>query len=283
MALADLDGTFTKKAGDRLVAEKFVEEVEFGIPEKRQELKKIFKAWRRASQRGMPDYEQYLIDVGHAYAMMIRGMVRNELLQISGRWFNKRGRNMLQDYSLEVFYEMRKSNLLPILVTGAPFEIASPFAMQLGARHFISMEAEVDENGRYTGEMGENTGLTKGKANVRQALSESRHMIAFGIGDTASDAPLFRGAIEKHFDGDLRGKAVLVNPRIEVQRGAEQWLGEWISRGELRVIPQTTHHIGPEIRAVIKEVIERYFPRKKEWWKPSDEWDSYYTADNHKV
>jgi len=237
LALADLDGTLTKP-GDRLLIEKFVADVQVGSLAVREKLLNCFRVWREDRKSGNYDYEQYLTDIGDFWAQMLRDKDRPDIMERSEKWFGLTGKKLLMDYSPELIEELQRRKIRPIMITGAACEIAHMFSKDLGIDNYFAMEAEVDSIGKYTGEIKHNTGLNRAKVRVRDKLSGNGHKIIFGIGDTASDVPLFRGAIEVQHPEDHRGMAVLINPRDEIEKGAEFWLREWTDTEKLVIVKQ---------------------------------------------
>jgi len=263
LALFDLDGTLTQP-GTKLVLEKFVnnEQYDFGIPERRLEIKELFEQWGRENKLkiNIKQYENLLRNAGFAFAQMCRGRKRQNVVEQGQRWYSEEGNRLVMPYSHDVIGQVKEAGFRPVIVTGAPFELAYSFANDLGVEDVFAMEAEVDESDTYTGEMDitKNIGLNLNKVSIRRRLSKKGHLILFAMGDTGSDVPLFRGAIEFHHQNDGRGQAVLINPSPDVDEGSEFWLREWIADGKLHKIPQgrESHFVARTIRHVISDVLE---------------------------
>ena len=263
LGLFDLDGTLTRP-GTKLVLDRFVfnDQYGLGIPERRLDLRELFLKWDRENKAkiDIKQYEVHLRNVGSAYAQMCRGCKREAVIGQAKKWFEETGHNLILPYSGQVIANVKEAGVRPVMISGAPFELAYWFADKLGIEHIFSMEAEVDSADSYTGEMEieKNIGLNLNKVATRKSLSARGHPIIFAMGDTGSDVPLFRGAIERHHDKDAMGQAVLVNPSQDVEDGANFWLREWLSDGKLTIIPQGREEkaVVKAIRHILKDVLE---------------------------
>lgn len=261
LALFDLDGTITKP-GNELLLEKFIREREIGASEVRKELKERFNKWSLERRYGNPNYTQFLTDTGNLWAKLPLGsdspMTRNEMIEITKEWYERRGKRQVMDYAESVIEVMKENKIRPVMITGAPFEIARHFALGIGIQHLFAMESEVDENGYYTGEMKHNTGLGSTKSKICAMLKERLHQIIFAMGDTHADMVLMRTAIHLNGRHDYEGRAVMINPRAETIAGLEDWGVDYISEGKIAVIPQHTSkkEVIRNIRHLVRDILD---------------------------
>ena len=250
LAVLDCDGTLTKKK-PKLLIEQFFGDYKNGAASTRKALKDIFKDNAKAKKAGLdPDYENFLLASGDGYAEWLRklGITRKELMTIIGEWEERRGRGLLAEYSKDVIKTLKARHFKPVMVTGAPYEIAAHIAADLGIEHVFAMVAEVDERGRYTGEILRNTGLGKIKAEICRLLQEARHKILFAMGDTHSDMDLIRPAIEYNGRHDGHGRAIMINPSTQDYRELKKWYRSYLSENKLYVLE------GKSTKAVVEDV-----------------------------
>lgn len=222
-ALFDVDGTLTEPGSELLIAT-FLRETEIGAKYYRDQLKERFQQWEEARRKGAPNYEKYLEEVGLLWAQMLRmddsgrRINRHEVIDLADRFFRDVGQNDIQPYSLKLLDMVRELNFNPVLVTGAPMELAVLYAKALGVNHVFAMDAEVNGNLEYTGKMRfrENTGIGKNKAKICELFEMTNRVIGFAMGDTRSDFVLMDYAVNMKFDNDMIGAAALINPSSEV-------------------------------------------------------------------
>lgn len=265
-ALYDLDGTLTEP-GSELLIETFLRDVAIGRTKVRDELKERFDQWHAARRAGNPDYEQFLKDVGLLWARMLHAddsgkrITRPQVVEEAGEWYKKVGNRDLQPYAGDIMGIMREKKLEPVLVTGAPYEIACWYAADLGINHVFAMDAELDSELRYTTKMRypANTGIGANKAGVCSKLIEARIPVGLAMGDTPSDIVLHDTAINKEHKRDIYGGAFLINPRAESYKIVRATRRKNIHSGRLRVIDQgdTREWISEQVRNMVDSVLQR--------------------------
>lgn len=247
IALFDLDGTLTEP-GSELLIETFLRDSVIGSTRVREELTNRFAVWNKARREGSPNYEGYLKDVGDLWAKMLykddtgRRIQRPQVIKDTEIWFRETGVRDIQPYADEVLDTVRSFKFKPVLVTGAPFELAVHYANALNIDHVFAMDAEIDADMRYTTKMRfpANTGIGANKAEVCDRLVKALHTIGFAMGDTKSDFVLFDHAMNLKFPHDMQGGAVLINPRTEVVNAAKSGaLGHFNSSGDLEILEQS--------------------------------------------
>jgi HAD superfamily hydrolase (TIGR01490 family) len=124
---------------------------------------------------------------------------------------------IVYDEALNLIREHQAAGRLVFIVSASPEEIVEPLAGYLGVDDYIATRSEVDEGGRYTGEMAFYAyGPHKADAMRELALSDSIDLAAsFAYSDSATDIPML----------ECVGHAVAVNPDRELSRRAraEGW------------------------------------------------------------
>jgi|GEM_PF-3718422 len=263
LAVFDADGTLTRPRNE-LVIQRFLTDVPIGSGDARASLEVEFKKWSEARDKGLnPDYEHYLTQVGNGWARLLSSGGYNpkqaEIMEITERWFKQYGSLEVMDYSQEVIIETIRRKVRPVLVTGAPFEIAYHLGRQIGVSDVIGMEVEMSADGRYRDFVRHNTGLPTAKAKVCERMGLLGHKIIFAMGDTHADNELFKAAIGLIGRHDVNGRAILINPTPQNNEECRRWNAGWIANHDLEILKQ---HSGKD--AVIDAVIvqlERAFER----------------------
>lgn len=257
--LFDLDGTLTKPGQELLMAVFVRQNPDLGHPVVQKALIDAFEDWKK----GKKVYEDYLEEIGSLYAEMLAraNLTRSQVMKVSQKWFEKQGRKEVLKHAVPMMDTLDHYGFDRIMVTGAPGEIAYPFAAHMGIEHVFAMLAEVDANGRYTGTMRyeHNTGLLSNKGQVCRELKMIRKT-GFAAGDTASDSVLMRTAIECHKSNpdDIIGRAFLMNPRADVLKTMKSCFGDYFDDGQITEIPRSmTHRRFMEVlRDTLRHILE---------------------------
>ncbi len=120
---------------------------------------------------------------------------------------------VVYDEALDLLAHHRSEGRLLVLVSASPVEIVAPLAEHLGVDDFIATRPEVDEAGRYTGEV-EFYAQGPTKADAVRRLAERLDLDLSGswaYSDSGTDLPML----------DAVGHPVAVNPDRELRRAAE--------------------------------------------------------------
>ena len=120
---------------------------------------------------------------------------------------------VVYDEALDLLAHHRSEGRLLVLVSASPVEIVAPLAEHLGVDDFIATRPEVDEEGRYTGEV-EFYAQGPTKADAVRRLAERLDLDLSGswaYSDSGTDLPML----------DAVGHPVAVNPDRELRRAAE--------------------------------------------------------------
>lgn len=256
--LFDLDGTLTEP-GDELLMATFVRQVKPGSDRVRAKLLRCFDDW----SEGKKEYESYLIEIGKLWAQLFadKKVKQSDVIEKEvAEWFRDYGSNEIMRYSGPMMTELRRYQFRPILVTGAPYELAHHFASALKIQHVFAMGAELDSEGFYTGKMRyhHNTGILSNKAAICDEIGKE-HTTGFAAGDTQSDTVLMKRAIiaEARNTNDIMGRAFLMNPRPDVLHRMKQSSKEYFDRGLIEVMEQsyTLEHIVEKLRHHLRTVL----------------------------
>jgi len=256
-ALFDLDGTLTEP-GEQLLMETFVRQVEIGSAEIRQKLINRFEGWN-----GDPLlYESYLQDIGKMWPRLFSEAIpkisQAEVMQYTYKWFEEEGVKEIMSYAPLMMDDLRLFKFCPALVTGAPWEVAAPFAEKLGIEYVFAMSADVGSDGHYTGKMryAYNTGILSNKGAVCRAIGEDQ-VVAFGAGDTPSDKVLKETAIYSQNADDWEGRAYLMNPSTMVRAKVMAEARHHFDTGRIKIMEQsfTTEYIMEEFRDTLRHIL----------------------------
>jgi HAD superfamily hydrolase (TIGR01490 family) len=115
--------------------------------------------------------------------------------------------------ALEVIAEHRAAGRRVYIVSSSGEEVVRPLCQLLGVPHFIATRAEVDAEGKYTGELefycyGDNKALAIREAAERYGIDLER---SFAYSDSATDLPMLETVGHPHVvnpDKELRAIAV---------------------------------------------------------------------------
>lgn len=121
---------------------------------------------------------------------------------------------IVYDEAIDLMAGHRDSGHRVYLVSSAPAEIVDPLAAHLRTDGAISTRAQVDQDGKYTGEV-EFYAYGPTKAQAVRELAAEQHLdlaISFAYSDSATDIPLL----------ETVGNPIAVNPDRELRRVAVQ-------------------------------------------------------------
>lgn len=94
--------------------------------------------------------------------------------------------------TLNALREHQRNGVEPVFVSGSSHDILQPLAQELGVRHVLANQLEV-ENGKYTGEILPPQTIGDGKREAIERFLEAKNVSAsscYGYGDHISDLPL---------------------------------------------------------------------------------------------
>ncbi len=255
-ALVDLGGTLTSP-NNFFLLERFVQDVEMGIGDRRRILLDRFAEWRKLRniiENSEP--ERQLPDPGMLYAKMVTGMKQGELREKAERWVNETGSKSIMPYSRELVDLIKQNDFRPVLVSSAPPDLVEPFAKLLAIPEFHSLQLEKDHDGKYTGEVEGGAPMSLAKNGICRNLSGRN--VKFAIGNSSKDSRMFSLAIDKKNPLDPQGGAVLINPSPKTEDEAKAWMSQYLESGQLLIIPQNTsqNEVIRQIRHVLEDIVE---------------------------
>lgn len=145
--------------------------------------------------------------------------------------------------ALELIREHREAGRRVFIISASPEEVVAPLAGYLGADEAIATRAEVDVDGRYTGEV-EFYSYGPFKAQAMRELAQAQGIdleASYAYSDSETDVPML----------DVVGHPVAVNPDRELARIARErgWEVRWF--GNEVPLRQRVHMPPPGPTAVV--------------------------------
>jgi HAD superfamily hydrolase (TIGR01490 family) len=152
--------------------------------------------------------------------------IRESMLEVSAGWDRDEVRSIVEETLAEVIEPLIYSEAQALisahrakgdriyLVSSAPAEIVEPLASMLGVDGAIASQAEVDDEGRYTGKISFYA-QGPGKAEAILALAASHHIDldeSSAYSDSATDIPML----------EVVGHPVVVNPDRALAKEAKE-------------------------------------------------------------
>lgn len=257
--VSDLDGTLTE-GGGRLLMEIFVEDnVNMGDSDVRQKLLGLFEKWHEGNIK----YEPYLIGIGNLWSKMLYKAkeTRSNVIQVAENWFDEKGSKRVRECAKPMMEELEKFRFNRLMLTGAPGEIAAPFAKFIGMEHVFAMMADVDSNDVYSSPeilRKNNTGIQNIKGSNCIKMSEYI-ALGLGIGDTASDSGIANPTIHKNKKNpdDIAGRFIFMEPRPDVTERMLTTHGDSYSSGKIEEIKYDAEL--PRIMEIFRNTIHGVF------------------------
>ena len=208
---------------------------------------------------GRPFYREGLISRRHVVRAMYGQLVymhlgageqklariRESVLRLTRGWEQERVRRIVRETleevvepivyaeAAELIAEHRAAGRRVFIVSASPQELVEPLAEYLGADEAIASRAQVDEEGRYTGEMAFYAyGAFKAEAMQEIAAHEGIDLAAsYAYSDSYTDAPML----------EVVGHPVAVNPdRVLLKLAREHG---WEVRQFTRPVPLRTRRV----------------------------------------
>jgi HAD superfamily hydrolase (TIGR01490 family) len=149
---------------------------------------------------------------------LTKGWSRDQVLEVVDEALERIIEPIIYAEAMDLIDEHRDAGHLVVIVSASPEEIVVPLAHHLGVADTISSRAELDERGRYTGEMAYYA-YGPYKADALRAYATERHLdlgASFAYSDSYTDVPMLEAV----------GHPVAVNPdrvlaRLSRERGWE--------------------------------------------------------------
>ena len=176
---------------------------------------------KRTIARGIYAQFVYML-VGADESKMER--MRESMLRLTRGWEQARIRAIVEDTleatlspiiyaeALELIAQHNAEGRTTVIISSSPIEVVEPLARHLGVDGVIATRAEVDESGRYTGELEFYAyGPHKAEAIRELALRDGLDLAAsYAYSDSITDLPML----------EMVGHPVVVNPDRELARVA---------------------------------------------------------------
>jgi len=196
IVLSDIDGTLLKSS---LVLNNAVELHDHGV----LKLGRLPNQWRKDMKN-----EKVIVRLAEAYRKAITGRSPDELYPY------KTLRNLLENdksfYSaIRILKQYKENGHEVVLISGSPSFLVKPLADHFGFKYYASEYVENKDG--FTGEI-----ILRAGSNAKQEVLDSLNLHKYdrivALGDTASDAPLFKAA----------DHSILVDPSEETIQNLEK-------------------------------------------------------------
>ncbi len=152
--------------------------------------------------------------------------VRGQLMHLTRGWDAGQIRQLVRETvdevvaplvfaeALAIIDEHRREGRRVVIISASPDEVVKPLARYLGADHVIATRSQVDEQGRYTGEI-DFYAYGPGKAQAITDLAAEWNLdlsLCYAYSDSFTDLPMMEAV----------GHPVAVNPDKELREAAEE-------------------------------------------------------------
>lgn len=152
--------------------------------------------------------------------------VRGQLMHLTRGWDAGQIRQLVRETvdevvaplvfaeALAIIDEHRREGRRVVIISASPDEVVKPLARYLGADHVIATRSQVDEQGRYTGEI-DFYAYGPGKAQAIADLAAEWNLdlsLCYAYSDSVTDLPMMEAV----------GHPVAVNPDKELRDAAEE-------------------------------------------------------------
>lgn len=152
--------------------------------------------------------------------------VRGQLMHLTRGWDAGQIRQLVRETvdevvaplvfaeALAIIDEHRREGRRVVIISASPDEVVKPLARYLGADHVIATRSQVDEQGRYTGEI-DFYAYGPGKAQAIADLAAEWNLdlsLCYAYSDSFTDLPMMEAV----------GHPVAVNPDKELREAAEE-------------------------------------------------------------
>jgi HAD superfamily hydrolase (TIGR01490 family) len=161
--------------------------------------------------------EEKLTKIRESVLKITKGWDANEIRELVDETINELIEPLIYDDALELIDHHLSQGDEVWLVSMSPTQVVEPFAKLLGITGAIASRAEIDENGKFTGEM-EFFAQGENKAIAIKELAQKRGIDlagSFSYSDSATDIPMLQ----------VVGHAFAVNPDKELTKTAHD--NEW--------------------------------------------------------
>ena len=202
-AFFDIDGTLYR---DSLMIEHFKKLLKYDILDEalwHQNVKHTYKNWKK--RRG--NYDDYLLELAEIYTESLKGLEKSKMDFVTNQVIRLKGDKVYM-YTRDKIEQHKKMGHLVFFVSGSPEYLVSKMAELYGITDSIGSKYYVDENGRYTGEVGAMWDA-ESKAKAVECFVKKYDIDldkSFAYGDTNGDISMFK----------MTGNPVAINPTREL-------------------------------------------------------------------
>jgi phosphoserine phosphatase len=204
VALCDYDSTL--RPNETIVAWLEFLQDELGWPTAGRTLGQIRRLIREY-QDGKRSHDQLSARYARAYAKFMAGRSVAETEAAVRRFVNNGAGGGLWPFVPPLLTGLRKLNIEPVVITGAPRELVTAHLEPLGIRRMFALELE-QMRGKFTGNVRVHHGERTAKQNVVNELIDGYNgsgVLILGAGDSESDLPLIDDAHVQLIVGSGRG------------------------------------------------------------------------------
>lgn len=171
-----------------------------------------------AYKEGDGSYDQHTSEIMEFFGKGLKGIEESHIRWLGQKYIQS---NPDEVYSFvpELIEVVKERGYRPVLLSGSPEEIITPFAMSIDVGERFTTRYVVDGNGRYTGEIWADCATEKGKKDVfNRFIAENGFNLqeSAGLGDSDADMSYL---------GQL-GHPMVINPSSNLKRTAMEkgWL-----------------------------------------------------------
>ncbi len=145
---------------------------------------------------------------------LTRGWERDEVVALVEETVDQVVAPLVYAEALAIIDDHRRAGRKVVVVSASPEEIVRPLCRYLGIEDVIATRSEVDDEGRYTGQIERYAyGPGKAEAILEMSLAEGIDLEAsYSYSDSATDIPMM----------EIVGNPVAVNPDTELRAIAEE-------------------------------------------------------------
>jgi phosphoserine phosphatase len=140
-------------------------------------------------------------DSAQAYAALMKGKSRALVEELASLFVASDADTY--SFSEQLVESLKDLSVAPIIVSGAPAEIASRYADRLGVDECHSLTLNVGADGRFAGSIARNPGLASIKRRIAGEFRSQFRTVVLAVGDSESDQPMLQIAGSRIIVGSL--------------------------------------------------------------------------------
>lgn len=195
-------------------------------------------------------YKSGILKSGNLSAAAFKGMPLSRLQELGREFVSEGMGGRFFDYTPAVIRRVKDHGILPVITTGLPDFLLPSILEKIGIAHGQGMTYKTDKEGKLTGEIEVNMGVSTEKLKYGKQLTRRDYGIAFAMGDSEGDMGLFvDGVYKDRAKEDVNGGAVMTNASADTEERLRDIFETYIDDGRVQVVPP-----GRGDRAVISAV-----------------------------